>query len=127
MAEGSILIIDDNQMNRELASDLLELHGFQILQAGDARTGIELARTKNPDLILMDIQLPGVDGIEATRMLREDRITKDIPVVALTAHAMKGDEEKVLKAGCIGYISKPIKTREFPGIVGGFLKKNLSS
>lgn len=122
MAEKKILIVDDNQMNMELVSDLLEVNGFQVLQAGDASAGIDLARKERPDLILMDIQLPGMDGLQATRILKEDMATREIPVVALTAHAMKGDEENVLKAGCVGYISKPIDTRAFPGKVEGFLK-----
>ncbi|OHB35817.1 MAG: two-component system response regulator [Planctomycetes bacterium GWA2_40_7] len=123
MSEEKILIIDDNPMNLELVSDLLELHGFLVIKAKDSKTGMELAQTEKPDLILMDIQLPGIDGIDATRILKEDIITADIPIVALTAHAMKGDEEKILKAGCTGYISKPINTREFPKIVKSYLKK----
>ena len=123
MSEEKILIIDDNPMNLELVSDLLELHGFLVIKAKDSKTGMELAQTEKPDLILMDIQLPGIDGIDATRILKEDIITADIPIVALTAHATKGDEEKILKAGCTGYISKPINTREFPKIVKSYLKK----
>ncbi len=123
MSGEKILIIDDNQMNLELASDLLELHGFLVLKAEDSKTGVALAKTEKPDLILMDIQLPGIDGIEATSILKNDTITASIPVVALTAHAMKGDEEKILRAGCTGYISKPINTREFPKIVKSYLKK----
>jgi len=123
MSGEKILIIDDNQMNLELASDLLELHGFLVLKAEDSKTGVALAKTEKPDLILMDIQLPGIDGIEATSILKNDTITASIPVVALTAHAMKGDEEKILRAGCTGYISKPINTREFPAIVKSYLKK----
>ncbi len=122
MAGKKILIIDDNPMNMELASDLLEVNGFQVLQADDASTGIDLARNEKPDLILMDIQLPGIDGLQATRILKEDMATRDIPIAALTAHAMKGDEENILKAGCVGYISKPMDTREFPRKVEGFLK-----
>ncbi|HHT9107029.1 MAG TPA: response regulator [Candidatus Wunengus sp. YC63] len=123
MSGEKVLIIDDNPMNLELVSDLLELHGFLVIKAEDSKTGMELAQTEKPDLILMDIQLPGIDGIDATRTLKEDTITADIPIVALTAHAMKGDEEKILKAGCTGYISKPINTREFPKIVKSYLKK----
>ena len=123
MSEEKLLIIDDNPMHLELVSDLLELHGFLVIKAKDSKTGMELAQTEKPDLILMDIQLPGIDGIDATRILKEDIITADIPIVALTAHAMKGDEEKILKAGCTGYISKPINTREFPKIVKSYLKK----
>lgn len=122
MAGKKILIVDDNQMNLELASDLLEVNGYQVLQAEDAKTGIDIAKEEKPDLILMDIQLPGMDGLQATSILKADPATRDIPVVALTAHAMKGDEENVLKAGCVGYISKPIDTRKFFGKVEGFLK-----
>lgn len=123
MPGEKILIIDDNPMNLELVSDLLELHGLLVIKAEDSKTGMELAKTEKPDLILMDIQLPGIDGIDATRILKEDTITADIPIVALTAHAMKGDEEKILRAGCTGYISKPINTREFSAIVKSYLKK----
>lgn len=122
MTERKILIVDDNQMNMELASDLLEANGYQVLQAGDAKAGIDIAKKEKPDLILMDVQLPGMDGLQATSILKEDIATRDIHVVALTAHAMKGDEENVLKAGCAGYISKPINTREFSRKIEGFLK-----
>lgn len=123
MAEKKILIVDDNQMNLELVFDLLEVNGYQVLQAEDAKTGIDIAKKEIPDLILMDVQLPGMDGLQATRILKEDVETRDIPIVALTAHAMKGDGGKILKAGCAGYITKPIDTREFPKTVAGFLRK----
>ena len=122
MTERKILIVDDNQMNMELASDLLEVNGYQVLQAENAKTGIDIAKKEIADLIRMDVQLPGIDGLQAPSLLKADPATRDIPVVALTAHAMKGDEESVLKAGCTGYISKPIDTREFPGRIEGFLK-----
>ena len=121
MAGEKILVVDDNQMNLELASDLLEVNGYQVLQAEDAKSGIDIAKKEIPDLILMDVQLPGMDGIQATRILKEDVETSDIPVVALTAYAMKGDEDKILKAGCAGYISKPIDTRKFLKAVAKFL------
>ncbi|OHB88190.1 MAG: hypothetical protein A3D13_05005 [Planctomycetes bacterium RIFCSPHIGHO2_02_FULL_40_12] len=123
MTGKKILIVDDNQMNMELASDLLGVNGYQVFQAGDAKTGIDIAKKEKPDLILMDVQLPGMDGLQATSILKEDVETRDIPVIALTAHAMKGDEEKILEAGCAGYISKPIDTRKFPGKVKDFLKR----
>jgi CheY-like chemotaxis protein len=123
MVKGKILIIDDNPMNLELVSDLLEVNGFEVLQANDALTGIDIAKQEKPDLILMDIQLPGMDGLTATKILRAEPATKTIPIVALTAHAMKGDEKKVLYAGCVGYISKPIDTRAFPVMVHDFIKK----
>jgi len=124
MAGEKILIVDDNPMNMELTSDLLEQHGFQVLQAESAKTGIEIAISKKPDLILMDINLPGMDGIEATKILRKNTATMNIPVVAITAHAMEGDKEKILKAGCVGYVPKPINTREFPLIIKKFLMNN---
>lgn len=121
MAGERILIVEDNPMSMELIHDLLEVHRYTILQAWDAAKGIEVARTERPDLILMDIQLPGMDGLTATRVLKRDARTLDIPVVALTAYAMKGDEVKALEAGCAGYIPKPIDTREFVGTVQSYL------
>ncbi|MBC8178455.1 MAG: response regulator, partial [Desulfobacteraceae bacterium] len=115
-----ILLVEDNEMNRELATDLLELAGYVIIPAETAEEGLKLAREELPDLILMDISLPGMDGIEAAGILKQDDETKDIPVVALSAHAMKGDEEKALVAGLIGYITKPIDTRAFSTEVGRF-------
>ena len=122
MAGEKILIVEDNPMNMELATDLLEASGYVVIQAGAAEEGIKLARAKLPDLILMDISLPGMDGLEATGVLRQDPTTKGINVIALTAHAMKGDEEKALAAGCAGYIKKPIDTREFPKTVARFIE-----
>ncbi len=121
MAGEKILIVEDNPMNLELATDLLEAAGYVIIQAETAEEGIKLASAESPDLILMDISLPGMDGLEATGILKQDPTTKDITVIAMTAHAMKGDEEKALAAGCSGYITKPIDTREFPKAVARFI------
>lgn len=109
----TILIIEDNPANLELASDLLEVAGYLVLQADNAEVGVEIARREQPSLILMDIALPGMDGLEATRHLKRDARTCGIPIVALTAHAMQGDEQHARVAGCIGYITKPIDTRQF--------------
>ncbi len=122
MAGEKILIVEDNPMNLELATDLLEAAGYVVIQAGTAEEGIKLARDEFPDLILMDVGLPGMDGLEATGVLKQDPATKDIPVIAITAHAMKGDEEKALAAGCAGYITKPIDTRAFPKMVARFIE-----
>ncbi len=122
MASEKILIVEDNPMNLELATDLLEAAGYVVIQAGTAEDGIELARAESPDLILMDISLPGMDGLEATGVLKQDPATKGITVIAMTAHAMRGDEEKALAAGCAGYITKPIDTREFPKAVARFIE-----
>ena len=107
-----ILIIEDNAANMKLASLLLKNVGHTILCAGDAETGLTLARSGQPDLILMDIQLPGMDGLAATAILKQDPITADIPVIALTALAMKADQEKSQIAGCDDYIAKPLRYKE---------------
>ena len=113
MNEEKVLIIEDNELNRKLITSLLHLKNYQVLEAEDAETGIEMARKYVPDLILMDIQLPGMDGLTATRVLKNDIDLKNIPIVAVTSYAMSGDEDKAIAAGCVGYITKPIETREF--------------
>lgn len=110
---ANILIIEDNPQNMKLAVFLLENAGHQVLQATNAMSGIMLAQSQRPDLILMDIQLPGVDGLAATRQLKSSPETRDIKIYALTAFAMKGDEEKMRAAGCDGYIAKPIRYQAF--------------
>jgi two-component system, cell cycle response regulator DivK len=109
----TILVIEDNATNMELSSFLLESADYSVLKAINAETGVAIAREQHPDLILMDIQLPGMDGLQATRMLKADEATRDIPVVALTALAMKGDEERIRAAGCDGYIAKPLDYKAF--------------
>ena len=104
---GTILLVEDNPANRKLATTVLEHAGYRVLYAEDAAAGIDIARTRRPDLILMDIQLPGMDGLAAAGVLKATGETAAIPVVALTAFAMKGDEERILAAGCDGYIAKP--------------------
>jgi CheY-like chemotaxis protein len=122
MSGKKVLIIEDNPINMELVTDILTVAGYRVLQAEDAEIGIALARTEKPALILIDISLPGMDGLAATRILRQDPTTRDIPIVALTAHAMKGDREKILAAGCTGYISKPINTRTLPKMIADFIE-----
>ena len=114
-------------MNLELVSDLLEVAGFVVSKAVVAAAGIEMARATQPHLILMDISLPDLDGLAATQALKADPVTQHIPVVALTAHAMKGDEEKALAAGCAGYLTKPIDTRTFAQTVERFLAAGAAS
>lgn len=121
MERNVILIVEDNPLNRELASDLLEARGYVVLSAPSAEEGITLARRERPDLVLMDVALPGMDGLEATAILKADPRTQHIPIVALTAHAMKGDADRARAAGCAGYVTKPINTRTFPDIVADFL------
>jgi two-component system cell cycle response regulator DivK len=110
---AKVLVVEDNPANMTLATFLLKSAGYVVLNATDAEIGLALARAEQPDLILMDIQLPGMDGLEATGVLKRDEATRDIPVIALTALAMKGDEERIRAAGCDGYIAKPLAYREF--------------
>lgn len=120
----TVLIVEDNPMNMELASDLLEMAGYKVLASDTAVGGIQLARDQLPDIVLMDIALPDMDGLTATRQLKEDPKLSHIPVIALTAHAMGGDEKKALDAGCDGYITKPIDTRAFARSVDDVLSRN---
>lgn len=109
----TVLVVEDNPANMKLAVMLLQRAGWRVLCAGNAAEGIALARRELPQLVLMDIQLPGMDGLEATRMLKADPATAAIQVVALTAFAMKGEEDRIRAAGCDGYIAKPIDYRHF--------------
>ena len=118
---SKILVIEDNRANMTLAVFLLQSAGHSVLSASDAEAGVALARDQHPDLILMDIQLPGMDGLQASALLKRDAATRDIPVIALTALAMKGDEERILAAGCDGYIAKPMPYREFLAAVAARL------
>jgi len=123
MAEARVLIIEDNPVNMELAQDLLEIRGYEVLSAYTAEEGLRMARAEVPDIVLMDISLPGMDGLEATRLLKQDPITMNIPVVCLTAHAMEGDKEKALGNGASGYIIKPLNTREFADQIASYLNQ----
>jgi two-component system cell cycle response regulator len=122
MNNKTILVIEDNDLNLKLVRALLQRGSFQVLEAGNAETGLALARSGRPDLILMDIQLPGMDGLTATRLLKKDPELKKIPVAALTSYAMEGDVERAKKAGCDGYITKPIDTRNFLDTVRKFMQ-----
>lgn len=113
MANDKILVIEDNQMNMMLIRDFLQLEDWQVFEAMDAEEDIQMAREQLPALILMDIQLPGMDGLHATRIINGDPQLKNIPVVAPTSYAMQGDMDKANEAGCVGYITKPIDTRNF--------------
>lgn len=123
MPKAKILIVEDNKLNLELAQDLLEVSGYQVLAAVDAEQGLILAREEAPDIVLMDISLPGMDGLEATRRLKADQDTRNIPVICLTAHAMQGDMEKADQAGAEGYITKPIDTRKFTDQIASYIKR----
>ena len=123
MNSRRVLLIEDNLMNMELATDLLEAAGFQVLKAERAEDGIAMAVAQQPDIILMDIALPGMDGLEATRRIKQDARTARIPIVALTASAMRGDDDRARSAGCCGYIAKPIDTRRFAKTVAAFMEE----
>ncbi|TNE37432.1 MAG: response regulator [Alphaproteobacteria bacterium] len=109
----TVLIVEDNELNMKLFHDLLDAHGYQTLQTRDGMDALAMAREHHPDLILMDIQLPEVSGLEVTKWIKEDEELSSIPVVAVTAFAMKGDEEKIRDGGCEAYIAKPISVAKF--------------
>src|SRR5437763_14447173 len=118
-----VLVVEDNPANLTLATVRRESAGHSVLKATDAETGVALARAEQPDLILMDIQLPGMDGLRATALRKGDAATHDIPVIALTALAMKGDEARIREAGCDGYIAKPLSYKDFLATISSELAK----
>ncbi len=122
MAAQSILIVDDNPANMKLVRVLLSGEGYNVRTALDANEALAELKTSKPDLILMDIQLPGMDGLELTRKLKSDPDTRDIKIVGLTAYAMRGDQERILAAGCDGYIPKPIDTRTLAHSIKQYLE-----
>jgi two-component system cell cycle response regulator DivK len=117
----TVLIVEDNELNMKLFNDLLEAHGYFTLQTKDGVEALRMARTHRPDLILMDIQLPEVSGLEVTKWLKEDDDLRTIPIIAVTAFAMKGDEQKIRDGGCEAYIAKPISVASFMNTVERFL------
>jgi len=117
-----ILVVDDNPINLKLAADVLAAEGYEVERAADAEQALQTLGRRRPDLILMDVALPGMDGLALTRRLKADEATRRIRIVALTAFAMKGDDQKARDAGCDGYISKPIDTRKLPVQVAEYLK-----
>jgi CheY-like chemotaxis protein len=121
MTGNKILIIEDNELNLELATDLLEANGFLVSSTRTAEEGLRLAHELLPDLVLMDFSLPGMDGLSATKHLKADPATRYLTVVGLTAHAMRGDDQIALNAGCDGYLTKPIDTRTFIATVKRFI------
>ena len=121
--QKTVLVVEDNELNMKLFNDLLEAHGYKVVQTRDGLSALEIARKHMPDLILMDIQLPEVSGIEVTKWLKEDPDLKRIPVIAVTAFAMKGDEQKIREGGCEAYISKPISVVGFLQTIDKFLKQ----
>lgn len=123
MPGETILVIEDNDKNRKLVRVILRSKDYHILEATTAAEALSVLETTHPDLILMDIQLPEMDGLTLTRIIKEKPELADVPIIALTAYAMKGDQQKFLDAGCDGYVSKPINTREFPQAIEAYLGK----
>lgn len=122
MNSATVLVVEDNEANMVLATSVLEAWGYTVLQARTAEEGVALAREHIPALVLMDISLPGMDGLTAAGILKNDPGTGNIPVVALTAHAMMGDEERAMAAGCVGYVRKPIRIKQFSRAVAQFIE-----
>ena len=120
MDSSTVLVIEDNELNMKLVRGLLTIGKYTILEAFDAETGIQMVHEHHPDLILMDIQLPGMDGLSATKKILSHADLKHIPIVALTSYAMQGDEEKALEAGCKDYITKPIDTKNFLNVIANY-------
>jgi len=117
-----VLIVDDNPTNLKLVAYLVRAQGYEVDTAGDAESALAALSSRRPDVVLMDLQLPGVDGLELTRRIKADPKTKDIAIIAVTAYAMKGDREKALDAGCDDYVTKPIDTRALPGIIAKYTR-----
>lgn len=120
---ATILIVEDQEDNRKILRDLLTSQGYQVIEAIDGQTGIQLARDHRPDLILMDIQLPGIDGYEATRQIKADENLRDTPLIVVTSYALSGDSQKAFAAGCDAYIAKPFSPRQMLSTVQEFLAK----
>jgi len=118
---SKILLVEDNEMNRDMLTRRLERKGYEVVIAVDGQAGVDMASSSNPDIILMDLSLPVMDGWEATRQIKADPATQGIPVIALTAHAMAGDEQKAREAGCDDYDTKPVDLKRLLGKIGNFL------
>ena len=118
-----VLIVDDNPTNLKLVAYLVRAQGYDVDTAGDAESALAALASRRPDVVLMDLQLPGIDGLELTRRIKADPHTKDIAIIAVTAYAMKGDREKALDAGCDDYVTKPIDTRALPGIIAKYVRE----
>lgn len=123
MSDKSVMVVEDNEKNRKLMRVILKAKGYNVLEASTGEEALSVLKNQKPDIILMDIQLPGMDGITLVKLIKENPTMNDIPVIAVTAYAMKGDEQKILDSGCNAYISKPINTQELPLIVEKYIKK----
>ena len=124
MPDKNVMVVEDNEKNRKLMRVVLKAKGYNVIEAETGEEALNILRNQKPDIILMDIQLPGIDGITLIKQIKATTTLKDIPIIAVTAYAMKGDEEKIMEAGCDAYVSKPINTQELPLIVEKYIKKH---
>ncbi len=123
MPDKNVMVVEDNEKNRKLMRVVLRAKGYNIIEATTGEEALNLLKNQKPDIILMDIQLPGIDGLTLIKQIKASAITKDIPIIAVTAYAMKGDEQKILETGCNAYVSKPVNTQELPLIVEKYINK----
>lgn len=119
----NVMVVEDNEKNRKLMRVVLKAKGYNVIEATTGEEALAMLKNQKPDIILMDIQLPGIDGLTLAKQIKADAITKDIPIIAVTAYAMKGDEQKILDTGCNAYVSKPINTQELPLVIEKYIKK----
>ncbi|MBV9825949.1 MAG: response regulator [Alphaproteobacteria bacterium] len=123
----TVLVVEDNELNMKLFSAMLSSQGYTVIEATDGNLGLALAQQRHPNLIIMDIQLPGMTGIEITQTLKADAATQTIPIIATTAYALKGDQERIMASGCDGYMAKPIAISEFLALVASFMTRPAAS
>src|SRR3989304_65820 len=124
MSDKNVMVVEDNEKNRKLMRVVLKAKGYNIIEASTGEEALNLLKNQKPDIILMDIQLPGIDGITLIKQVKGDITTKDIPIIGVYGYAMKGDAQKILETGCDAYVSKPINTQELPLIVEKYIKKH---
>ncbi len=123
MTDNNVMVVEDNEKNRKLMRVVLKAKGYNVIEATTGEEALNLLKNQKPNIILMDIQLPGIDGLTLIKQIKADSVTKEIPIIAVTAYAMKGDEQKILDTGCEAYMSKPIDTHELPLIIEKYIKK----
>lgn len=123
MSDKNVMVVEDNEKNRKLVRVVLKAKGYNVIEATTGEEALGILKHQMPDIILMDIQLPGIDGLTLVKQIKADAITRDIPIIAVTAYAMKGDEQKFLETGCDAYVSKPINTQELPLVIEKYIKK----
>ena len=123
MSDKNVMVVEDNEKNRKLMRVVLKAKGYNVIEATTGEEALNILKNQKPNIILMDIQLPGIDGLTLIKQIKADTVTKEIPIIAVTAYAMKGDEQKILDTGCNAYVSKPINTQELPLIIEKYIKK----